>query len=75
MNQENQFSTFYFVAERTAVIRGCTTDQQELVEIRSQSFRRADQWVIENYPGYVTWHTESPQDYLFTCTNFGKFAV
>jgi hypothetical protein len=69
------FQTFFFIAERTATIRGCTQDQQELIQIRAESFRRADKWIVDNYPGWTTWHTEAPQEYLFTATNFASFAA
>ncbi len=69
------FETFYFVAERTATIRGCTQDQQELIAVRSDSFRRADRWVNANYPGYFTWQTVTPKLYLFTATSFASFTA
>jgi len=69
------FETFFFVAERTATIRGCTQDQQELVKVRAESFLKADRWVVANYPGWTTWHTETPKQYLFTCSNFAAFAA
>ena len=69
------FQTFFFVAERTATIQGCTQDQQELVKVRAESFKRADRWINTNYPGWVTWHTETPKQYLLTCSNFASYAA
>ena len=69
------FETFFFVAERTATILGCTQDQQELIKVRAESFRKADRWVVANYPGWTTWHTETPKQYLFTCSSFGSYAA
>jgi hypothetical protein len=69
------FQTFFFVAERTATIQGCTQDQQELIKMRAESFRSADRWIVANYPGWTTWYTDKPQQYLITSTNFASFAA
>ena len=67
--------TFYFVAERTSTRKGCTQNQQDLISVKSESFRKADQWINANYKNWTHWHTDTPKDFLFTATSFKAFTA
>lgn len=65
--------TFYFVAERTATIRGCTSTINELVKIQADSFRKADNWINENYKGWIHWQTLRPEQDVFEADRFCSY--